>query len=51
VLCGVGIIALIWFLDGLRTHVLPESARLARLTYGFGFAAALFLLASAPRAV
>jgi hypothetical protein len=46
VLWGVGIIALIWFLDGLRTHVLPASGQLARLTYGFGFAAALFLLAS-----
>ena len=46
VLWGVGIIALIWFLDGLRTHILPASGQLARLTYGFGFAAALFLLAS-----
>ena len=46
VLWGVGIIALIWFFDGLRTHVLPASGQLARLTYGFGFAAALFLLAS-----
>jgi hypothetical protein len=45
-LWGVGIIALIWFLDGLRTHILPASDQLARLTYGFGFAAALFILAS-----
>ena len=46
VLWGLGIIALIWFLDGLRTHLLPASGQLARLAYGFGFAAALFLLAS-----
>jgi hypothetical protein len=46
VLWGVGIIALIWFLDGLRTHILPASGQLARLTYGFGFGAALFLLGS-----
>ena len=43
---GVGVIALIWFLDGLRTHILPASGQLARLTYGFGYAAALFILAS-----
>jgi hypothetical protein len=43
---GVGVIALIWFLDGLRTHILPSSGQLARLTYGFGYAAALFILAS-----
>jgi MFS family permease len=46
VLWGLGTIALIWFLDGLRTHILPASSQLARLTYGFGFAAALFLFAS-----
>lgn len=46
VLWGLGIIALIWFLDGLRTHLLPASGQLARLAYGFGFGAALFLLAS-----
>jgi hypothetical protein len=46
VLWGIGILALILFLDGLRTRVLPASARLARLTYGYGFAAALFLLGS-----
>jgi hypothetical protein len=40
---GVGVIALIWFLDGLRTHILPASGQLARLTYGFGYAAALFI--------
>jgi hypothetical protein len=44
-LWGLGTIAFIWFLDGLRTHVLSGSAQLARLTYGFGFAVALMLLA------
>jgi hypothetical protein len=43
---GVGTIALIWFLDGLRTRIAPASGQLARLAYGFGFAVALFLLAS-----
>ncbi len=46
VLWGLGTIALIWFLDGLRTRIAPASGQLARLAYGFGFAAALFLLAS-----
>jgi hypothetical protein len=46
VLWGLATIALIWFLDGLRTHIAPASAQLGRLAYGFGFAAALFLLAS-----
>lgn len=46
VLWGVGTIALIWFLDGLRTRIAPASSQLGRLAYGFGFAAALFLLAS-----
>jgi hypothetical protein len=45
-LWGVGTIALIWFLDGLRTHILPASAQFARLAYGFGFAVALLMLAS-----
>lgn len=43
---GVGVIALIWFLDGLRSRVGVASAQLGRLAYGFGFAAALFLLAN-----
>ena len=43
---GVGTIALIWFLDGLRSRIAPASAQLARLAYGFGFATALFMLAS-----
>ncbi len=45
-LWGVGVIALIWFLDGLRTHIGRVSGQLGRLAYGFGFAAALFLLLS-----
>ena len=43
---GVGTIALIWFLDGLRTRIAPASGQFGRLAYGFGFAVALFLLAS-----
>ena len=46
IIWGVGIIALIWFLDGLRTRLAPASGQFGRLAYGFGFAAALFLLAS-----
>lgn len=47
VIFGVGAIALIWFLDGVRSRIAPASAQLARLAYGFGFATALFLVASA----
>jgi MFS family permease len=43
---GVGTIALIWFLDGLRARIAPASGQLARLAYGFGFAVALFMLAT-----
>ena len=43
---GVGVIALIWFLDGLRSRIGLASAQLGLLSYGFGFAAALFLLAN-----
>ena len=46
IIWGVGIIALIWFLDGLRTRIAPASGQFGRLAYGFGFAAALFLLAT-----
>jgi hypothetical protein len=46
VLWGVGTIALIWFLDGLRARIALASGQLARLTYGFGFAVALFMLVS-----
>ena len=45
-LWGLGTIAFIWFLDGLRTHILPASAQFGRLAYGFGFAVALLMLAS-----
>jgi MFS family permease len=47
VIFSVGAIALIWFLDGLRARIAPASGHLARLAYGFGFATALFLVASA----
>jgi MFS family permease len=43
---GIAVIALIWFLDGLRSRIGLASAQLGRLAYGFGFAAALFLLAN-----
>lgn len=46
VIFSVGAIALIWFMDGLRARIAPGSAQLARLAYGFGFATALFLVAS-----
>ena len=46
VIWGIGIIALIWFLDGLRTKIEPASRQLGRLAYGYGFGAALFLLTS-----
>ena len=47
VIFSVGAIALMWFLDGLRARIATESRQLARLAYGFGFATALFLVASA----
>src|SRR5688572_25034657 len=46
VLWGIGIVALIWFLDGLRTEIKPASGQLGRLAHGYGFGAALFLLGS-----
>jgi hypothetical protein len=46
VIWGVGTIALIWFLDGLRTHLSRFSDQLGRLALVFGFAVALFMLAS-----
>ena len=46
VIFSVGAIALIWFLDGVRARIAPASGQLARLAYGFGFATALFLVAS-----
>lgn len=47
ILAGLGAIALVWFLDGLRTHIARASEQLGRLTFFFGFAAVLFLIASA----
>jgi hypothetical protein len=46
VLWGIGTIALIWFLDGLRTHLSRASEQLGRLAFFFGFGVALLLLAS-----
>jgi hypothetical protein len=46
-IAGLGSIALVWFLEGLRAHVALASEQLARLTFFFGFASVLFLLASA----
>lgn len=46
VIWGLGTIALIWFLEGLRTHIARRSERLGRLTLVFGFAVALLMLAS-----
>jgi hypothetical protein len=47
ILASLGAIALVWFLDGLRTHISRFSDQLGRLTFFFGFATVLFLLASA----
>lgn len=47
ILAGLGAIALVWFLDGLRAHIARASEQLGRLTFFFGFAAVLFLIASA----
>jgi hypothetical protein len=46
VLWALGTIALVWFLDGLRAHISRFSDQLGRLTFSFGFAAVLFMLAS-----
>jgi hypothetical protein len=46
VLWGLGTIALVWFLDGLRAHISTRSDQLGRLTFYFGFGVALFMLAS-----
>ncbi len=46
VLWGLGTIALIWFFDGLRTHISRFSDQLGRLTFYFGFAVALLMLSS-----
>jgi len=47
ILAALGAIALIWFLDGLRVGISRFSDQLGRLTFFFGAAAVLFLLASA----
>src|SRR3712207_2661052 len=47
IIAALGAIALVWFLDGVRTEVGRVSDRLGRLSFAFGFAAVLFLLASA----
>jgi hypothetical protein len=47
VTAGVGAIALVWFLEGLRTRIAHHSEPLGRLTFAFGLASVLFLLASA----
>jgi hypothetical protein len=47
IIAGVGAIALVWFLDGVRVHIARASEQLGRLTFFFGFAAVLFLIASA----
>jgi hypothetical protein len=46
VLWGLGTIALIWFLDGLRTYISRVTDKLGRLAFYFGFGVALFMLAS-----
>lgn len=46
ILWGVGTVALIWFLDGLRTHLSPLAKQFARLGFFFGFGVALFMLAT-----
>jgi hypothetical protein len=46
-IAGLGGIALVWFLDGLRGHISIASEQLGRLAFFFGFGAVLFLMASA----
>ena len=47
IVAALGAIALVWFLDGLRIRISRFSDQLGRLTFFFGSAAVLFLLASA----
>jgi hypothetical protein len=47
ILAALGGIAIVWFLDGLRIHISRFSDQFGRLSFYFGFAAMLFLLASA----
>jgi hypothetical protein len=43
---GVGTVALVWFLDGLRVLISRVSDQLGRLAFYFGFGFALFMVAS-----
>jgi hypothetical protein len=46
VLWGIGTIALVWFLDGVRAHVSRANDQYGRLLFFFGFGFALLMLAS-----
>lgn len=46
ILWGLGTVALVWFLDGLRMLIARASDQLGRLAFYFGFGFALFMLAS-----
>jgi hypothetical protein len=46
VLWGVGTIALVWFLDGVRAHVSRANDQFGRLLFFFGFGVAILMLAS-----
>ncbi len=46
IIWALGTIALVWFLDGLRTHLARFSDQLGRLAFFFGFAVAIFMVAS-----
>ena len=46
ILWGLGTVALVWFLDGLRVLISRASEQLGRLAFYFGFAFALFILAA-----
>lgn len=47
ILAGLGAIALVWFLDGVRAWISRRSDQLGWLGFFFGFAAVLLLLTSA----
>jgi hypothetical protein len=46
VIWGLGSIALVWFFEGVRAHIASFSDKLGRLTFFFGFAVMLMMLAS-----
>ena len=48
VLWGLGTIALLWFLDGVRERLSVFSDQYGRLAFFFGFGVALLMLASSP---